>query len=350
MRIIVPTLLNAPVNIQFKTPQERLGMQRAAVLIGVSKSGTLPFLPAVIPSVRAMEAWALEQGMRRELVKTLTDESGPLEPGCIKAAIRDIVDLAIIDQLVVYFAGHGVNIRYGEYWLLSAAPADPQAAVNLSGSDVLARYCGIPHVIFFSDACRTAAEGIQAQYVSGSDIFPNYGSDGLEKSVDLFFACTLGRPAHEIRDPKASASAFQAIYTEALVSALTGQHMEIVVPEGPPPSLSEFGVIRPRKLKEHLRKEVLRKLRALGTATAVYPTAESRPRKARGFPECLIAPSATRHGGNPKCQRLFRMPPMMSFRRSSALMGSLWPCYRIGATAYPGQMSLSSWFRQRLNP
>jgi hypothetical protein len=182
-------------------------MQRAAVLIGVSRSGTLPVLPAVIPSVKAMEGWALQQGMQRELVKTLTDEAGPLVPGAIKTAIRELVDMAVVEQLIVYFAGHGVNIRYGEYWLLSDAPNDTQAAVNVSGSVELARFCGIPHVIFFSDACRTAPEGIQAQYITGSEIFPNNGPGGLENSVDLFFACTLGRPAYEIQDPASSASA-----------------------------------------------------------------------------------------------------------------------------------------------
>lgn len=101
-------------------------MPRAAVLIGVSRSGTLPFLPTVIPSVKGMERWALQQGMPRELVKTLTDEAGPLEPGAIKTAIRELVDMAVVEQLIVYFAGHSVNIRYGEYWLLSHAPSSGQ--------------------------------------------------------------------------------------------------------------------------------------------------------------------------------------------------------------------------------
>lgn len=255
-------------------------MQRAAVLIGVSRSGNLPVLPAVIHSVKAMEEWALEQGMRRNLVRTLTDEAGPLEPGPIKAAIRDIIDLAIVDQLIVYFAGHGVNIRYGEYWLLSAAPGDPQAAVNVAGSVELARFCGIPHIIFFSDACRTAPEGIQAQYISGSDIFPNNGPGGLENSVDLFFACTLGRPAHEVKDPASSATAFRAIYTDALVSALSGRRVEILVPEEPPSGVAvsgfRAGLVRPRKLKEHLRREVTEKLRLQDAALAVYQEPDGR--------------------------------------------------------------------------
>ena len=66
-----------------------------------------------------------------------------------------------------------MNVRYNEYWLLSGAPDDPQEAVKVASSVALARYCGIPHVVLVSDACRTAAESIQAQNVEGSSIFPN---------------------------------------------------------------------------------------------------------------------------------------------------------------------------------
>ena len=54
-------------------------MKRAAVIVAVRKSGSLPVLPAAIPGARAMERWALDQGMDRSLVKTFTDEDGPLE-------------------------------------------------------------------------------------------------------------------------------------------------------------------------------------------------------------------------------------------------------------------------------
>ena len=44
---------------------------------------------------------------------------------------------------------------------------------NILFSAELARWGRIPYVVFFSDACRTAAQGIQAQGGTGIDIFPN---------------------------------------------------------------------------------------------------------------------------------------------------------------------------------
>jgi Caspase domain len=144
----------------------RIGVKRAAVLIGVDHSGDLPVLADAAQGARRMETWAHGQGM--DPIEVLTDESGPVDIGAIKRAVQRIVD-AGTDQLIVYFAGHGVNIRYGEYWLLSDAPRDTQAAVNLAGSVVLAQYSSVPYVVFVSDACRSAAEGIRAQFVTGSE-------------------------------------------------------------------------------------------------------------------------------------------------------------------------------------
>jgi hypothetical protein len=245
-------------------------MKRAAVLIGVDKTGALPRLRDAAKGARRMEEWAKGQGMNP--VTVLTDEQGPVDVSAVKRAIRDIVD-AGADQLVVYFAGHGVNIRYGEYWLLSDAPEDTQAAVNVEGSNVLARYCGIPHVVFISDACRTAADGIQAQFVTGSEIFPNQGADGPEKPVDLFFACTLGRPAHEVRDPNTTAAEFSALYTHELSQALAGQQPDLLewAQDG-----SDSALLRPTVLKTHLASAVSQRIKDLQLQTQIIQVPDAR--------------------------------------------------------------------------
>lgn len=245
--------------------------QRAAVLIGVSRTGDLPTLRAATDGARAMQRWAIEhQGMDPALVKLLTDDAGRVEVNQVKDAIAEIVDRATVDQLIVYFAGHGVNIRYGEYWLLSRAPRDTQAAVNVEGSVVLARQCGIPHVVLISDACRTAAEGLQAQYVTGSEVFPNDAPGGVEQGVDLFFACTLGKPALEVRDPAAAARRFSAVYTDALVEVLDGRRGELLERR------AGVGLVRPRPLKRHLQAEVARRLAALRVEPNVSQTPDAR--------------------------------------------------------------------------
>jgi hypothetical protein len=175
-----------------------------------------------------MEEWAVAQGVSS--VDVFTDENGgAVDVGAVKTAIKTIVDSGTVEQLVIYFAGHGVNNGYREYWLLSDAPADTQAAVNVSASETLARYSGIPHVVFISDACRTAAQGIRAQAVGGSEVFLNEGGAGdLEQPVDQFFACTLGRAAHEIADPATTTKEYTALYTQTLLDALLGKRTDVL--------------------------------------------------------------------------------------------------------------------------
>lgn len=252
-------------------------MKRAAVLIGVSRAGNLPVLADAIPSVRAMEAWALAQGLDRDLVKVITDEAGPVGLQPIKDAVNDIVGRATVEQLVVYFAGHGVNIGYYEYWLLSEAPNDPQAAVNVDGSVTLARRCSVPHVIFFSDACRTPAAGLQSQRVTGGELFPNEAGGGVartETTVDNFFACALGDPAYELKQPSTDGDAYRSIYTLCLTEALQGL---------PPTPVDEdylegqtCGLVRVRRLKDHLRTAVAQAISASPSAGQIWQIPDAR--------------------------------------------------------------------------
>lgn len=227
-------------------------MNRAAVLIGVQKAHSLPLLQAVMAGVAGMEEWALFQGIPRERIKVVTDKEKPVTPDCIKKAISDLLEPGNLDQLIVYFAGHGVNVQYAEYWLLSDAIIDSDAAINVKASEERARYSGIPHVVFISDACRTAAVGIQAQGILGSTIFRNPIASGPEKQVDLFFATLIGDPALEIQDPNSAAQCFQAVYTEALLEALRGQRPEVIEQD----SNAGGSVVRPWPLKEFLAKEL----------------------------------------------------------------------------------------------
>ena len=244
-------------------------MQRAAVVIGVRKTGSLQPLQAVSSCVEWVKQWAEDQRFSR--IEVITDEQQPVTATTIKNTIKSIIDAGTFEQLIVYFAGHGVNIRYGEYWLLSGAPEDTQEAVNVEGSVVLARQCGLPHVVLISDACRTAAEGIQAQYVTGSEIFPNTGPGGEERCVDLFFASTLGKPALEVRDPADAARAYRAVYTDTLVEALRGTSeppLERTTPVK--------GYVRPWPLKRYLRDAVTRRLIALGVNPTITQTPDAR--------------------------------------------------------------------------
>lgn len=249
-------------------------MKRAAILIGVNKTGKLPRLADAAQGAARMEAWALEQGLERDDVLLFTDAAGPLDVGVIKRAIRQLVDSASVGQLLVYFAGHGVNLHRGEYWLLSDAPVDTQAAINVEGSIALARRAGIPHVVFVSDACRTAAEGIQAQAVTGSEIFPNDEVSDLEQAVDIFFASTLGKPAFEIKDPTTAAAGYRALYTDTLLHGLRGELAEAV--DTGEADGEAARLVRPRPLKKALLAEVSRRIAAAGLQATVNQVPDAR--------------------------------------------------------------------------
>ena len=234
--------------------------KRAAVLIGVRRSGRLPKLQATTAGVRRMERWARDQGL--DPVVSITDDDGPVTVRQVKQAIRMIVERGDVGQLLVYFSGHGVNVGYAEYWLLSEAIDDTNEAVNLRGTESLARYSPVPHVVFVSDACRTAAEGIRAGALTGSEIFPNPDGGGRLRAVDLFYAATLGRPAHEIRDPEVSSGRYRALYTEVLEECLRGRCPAVL--ETLENGDSRIELVRPRRLGEQLPRQVLARLRELG--------------------------------------------------------------------------------------
>jgi hypothetical protein len=239
-------------------------VSRAAVVIAVKKAGTLPELKAAIDGATRFAAWARQANL--DPVVSITDEEKPVTAKAIKDAIKDLVNSDSVQQLFIYFAGHGVNLHYGEYWLLSDAPEDTQEAINVAGSVQLAKRSGIPHVIFISDACRTAPEGIQAQAIRGSEIFPNQARGGPQRAVDVFYASLLGEPALEIQDKEASALRYDSLFTAELMAALQGERFTILSPS----DKDDRFFLRPQPLKRHLMSEVPKLVAAKVGATSEH--------------------------------------------------------------------------------
>ena len=237
-------------------------MDRAGIFIGVNRTGQLQTLQDAAKGARRMRDWAVSQGMTPDAqARLITDDDGEsVGRDQIYRAVKQILDGPGVDQLILYFAGHGVNRSRNEYWLLSDAPEDTSAAVNVTGTVELARYSGIPHVVVISDACRVAPEGIQAQNVSGADVFPNQAAATRARPVDQFFACALGATAAEIRDPHEAAASFRALYTDVLVDALSGACPEVLEPA---PDEERCAYVRPRTLQGYLETAVPRKIREM---------------------------------------------------------------------------------------
>jgi hypothetical protein len=167
-----------------------------------------------------------------------------------------------------------VNNGHSEYWLLSEAPSNPNEAINVAGSAVLAERCGVPHVVLISDACRTAPDSIHALAVTGGVMFRNQPPppEGAG-AVDQFYACLLGDPAYELRDPDTASRLYRSLYTEVLTEALTGCHPELVVWGG---DGTDTGFIRPWPLKRRLGSLVTQRLTSLGWALRLNQTPDAR--------------------------------------------------------------------------
>jgi len=209
-------------------------------------------LQAVRSGIDRVAGWARRQGFVDVIV--LTDELAPVTLRGVLDIVDGVVRTGITDQLLVYFAGHGVNVGRSEFWLLSDAPRIVSEAVDVTASTQLARACGIPHVVLISDACRSAAEGIRMQSVSGAPIFPSEDLGLSSGHVDHFLACALGSPSYEIRDAGDAAARYRAVYTEALVDALDGRAEGTLDWEG------RLARVRPWPLRDHLEVEVGRRL------------------------------------------------------------------------------------------
>jgi Caspase domain len=188
----------------------------------------MPTLRAAASSAKKMYDWAVDPalgGMTAEYVRLISDADGAaVTVEQIKAAVRDVI-AGGVDQLILYFSGHGMIINNLETWLLSDAPDDGDAAISVTRSAQGARFGVTPHVVIVSDACRTPAQELQTQSVNGASVFPNNPTEVPEKRVDVFYATAPGRAALELNTTDS-----QGIYTEVLHDALIGAAPDVLEP------------------------------------------------------------------------------------------------------------------------
>ena len=231
---------------------------RAAVIIGVNqvKSG-LPKLTAAASGAREVADWL---GRNRYEVDLITDESDPVERSAIFKAVQKRTDAGNVERLVIYFAGHGfLKGPLDEYWLLSGAPDDAAEAVDVTLSSAMARYRGIPQIIFISDACRVVPKTSIHSGITGTSIFPNARPAAEGAEFDFYYATHPGDPAHERRANEARKA--HGLFTQELL----GAHVD-----APPEALMSIegrDYVRNRWLKRVLRDRV--DLRAQGISLAI---------------------------------------------------------------------------------
>ncbi|MBI4220125.1 MAG: caspase family protein [Chloroflexi bacterium] len=244
-------------------------MDRAAVVIGVNRTGKLPALRAAVSGAKKFGHWLKQEGFD---VNLLVDDKKPVTLARISGQISELVRRGTLRQLVIFFSGHGfLNVGRDETWLLSNAPLDANEAINVAENVVLARESGIPSVVMISDACRSTPESIQSSRVRGSLIFPNEEvTSNPRPEIDRFFATLPGSASFEIA-VGGTAKQYRAVFTDCFLQAYVkpdvGMARQVLV-EG-----EQIRVIPNRNLKEYLRREVPARMQELKVPVRQLPDA-----------------------------------------------------------------------------
>src|ERR1700692_4916554 len=92
---------------------------RAAVVVGVDQPQGLPKLHAAASGAKTIADWLEQEHFKG---RRSTEDTTPGRGRDIFKAVDFFVGLGTVQQLVIYFSGHGSVVGYGEYWLLSEAP------------------------------------------------------------------------------------------------------------------------------------------------------------------------------------------------------------------------------------
>lgn len=245
------------------------GTTRAAVVIGVDRTGNLQPLAAATKGALEMETWLKAEGYH---VIALTDKEVDGKPGKVRFAdIFDAVELCVkcptLTSLVIYFAGHGYYSVGSEIWLLSGAPGNPNEAVNLAESAIAARASGLQNVVFIADTCRSIPQGIQGNAVRGGSIFTNEKPQA-DTLIDFFYATLPGDVAVEVA-MDAERKNYDGLFTLAL------RELHAAAPEDDVCEIEQAGakiiVLPNRKLRIRLPEYFALKVKNLGALISQKP-------------------------------------------------------------------------------
>ena len=226
-------------------------LRRAAICIGVNRTGGMKTLTSAADTAREFKEWAEGQGCDTKLL--VDSDKEPVLLAEIFAAVSSFIEPPRYDVLMVYFAGHGIlRTSSAEFWLLSNSPGNDNEAVNLVGSILKAKNSGVPHVIFISDACRSLAKP-PINEIEGGRIFPNRPRGKTKTEIDVYYATSPGDPALEIPNEEA-VKRYRPIFTNRLLKTVKNPDRKLVdkILEGGSPQY----VIGSRKLKDYMEEIV----------------------------------------------------------------------------------------------
>jgi hypothetical protein len=198
-----------------------------AIVIGVSRIPGLQPLPGARTGADEFATWARGQGFDVECFNDWTGVQA-VRSRDIETVVRAAVDDMTTDRLFIFFAGHGISKGGADFWLLSDVKNYSSEAINVDESVKRAWMCGIRHVAFFADACRTPPESQAINEVVGSPVFPPGRDFDRTVELDKFYATRAGDPAWE-KNGHNGVKAF-GIFSRCLMRGLRGEEPGVVEP------------------------------------------------------------------------------------------------------------------------
>jgi hypothetical protein len=232
--------------------QDPVPSSRAAVVIGVNrpgKPGHLQPLSAAASGANTFGNWLESQGFD---VRRFLDDRGPVAISSIKQGISELASRPNLEQLVIYFSGHGCLVGGSERWLLSGAPEDSGEAVNFAASFDRAQLWPIKNIVFISDACRSRPESLTQDLLTGDSIFlvPDGPVNQTAPKIDKFFATGIGQPALEVPIGE-NVTKYDSLYSSVFLQAFKTPDANMVVEIDP-----GVRVVPNRKLEDYLLREM----------------------------------------------------------------------------------------------
>ncbi len=199
---------------------------RIFISIGVSRpDGGLAELPGAITASERMAAWAEANGYISVIVNDAVHPSVTIDllREKITAAIEEVTGRAVLQRLVIFFAGHGASLGIDDQnWLLSKWKKRSTEAVNIASLARMLEYHGPRQVTIIGDACQEFSARFME--VVGGAVLDTTEEDRRGFELDKFFPVDSGSAAYMIK-AKDETKAF-CLFTEVLLDALEGDAPE----------------------------------------------------------------------------------------------------------------------------
>ena len=199
---------------------------RIFISIAVSRpGGGLEPLPGAITAAKRMAAWAQAQGYGTVLLhdEDLPEITTDLLRDTLSAAIDQVTDRAVLDRLVIFFAGHGAALAIGDqYWVLTHWHKRPTEAIKVSSLQRMLEYYGPRQVSIIGDACQEFSSRFLD--LVGSAVLDRPDEAQQPYELDQFFAVDVGKKAFMVK-ASGDKESF-CVFTEVLLDALQGDTQE----------------------------------------------------------------------------------------------------------------------------